>query len=91
MKNTFSAYVRLSQTRTRETMQAAFHGSRAGLSSPCPGRKMEGHQTAPVKGKFVAVVLGQIIRLRRALSCNARVKEFSGHGAGPLLHPVARM
>src|SRR3954469_19571874 len=38
MKNTFSAYVRLSQTRTRETMQAAFQGSRAGRSTPVPGQ-----------------------------------------------------
>ncbi|GAA2570443.1 hypothetical protein GCM10010398_70620 [Streptomyces fimbriatus] len=38
MKNTFSAYVRLSQTRTQETMQAAFHGSRAGLGGPLPGQ-----------------------------------------------------
>src|SRR4051812_560658 len=66
MKNTFSAYVRLSQTRTRESMQAAFRGFRAGLSGPCPGRLVGGTPNRPARREFVAVVLGRSYGFQRA-------------------------
>src|SRR5581483_9926246 len=76
MKNTFSAYVRLSQTRTRESMQAAFHGVRAGRSGPGPGRRKEGTPKHPCEKGDWGDGVGAIIRLSRALACNADVTDF---------------
>src|SRR3954471_6533875 len=90
MKNTFSAYVRLSQTRTRESMQAAFRGLRAGRSRPVPGQGGWRVTKQPLaKGKFQSGGGGAIIRLSRGHACNTRVTEFpimKPRRSGPLLY-----
>src|SRR4051794_35239257 len=89
MKNTFSAYVRLSQTRTRESMQAAFRGFRAQRSGPVPGQgDWRDTKPPPAKGGTCGGV-GAIIRLARGHACNARVTEFpimKPRRPGPLLY-----
>src|SRR3954468_10728308 len=77
MKNTFSAYVRLSQTRTRESMQAAFRVCGQGEAGPCPGRVVGGSPNSPLRrGSFQSGGGGAIIRLSGGHACNTRVTEF---------------
>jgi hypothetical protein len=58
MKKTFSAYVRLSQTRTRETMQAAFLRFAGRAEQAVPGQGRWRYAEPPyAKGEGVAVVL----------------------------------
>src|SRR5690606_24213691 len=89
MKNTFSAYVRLSQTRTQETMHAAFHGSRAGPSGPCPGRRCGGSPDRSVRRTVRRGGVGRIIRLQRPQTCNACVTGPAEARAGRAARPRA--
>ncbi|GGY85827.1 hypothetical protein GCM10010385_40310 [Streptomyces geysiriensis] len=83
MKKTFSAYVRLSQTRTGETMQTAFHGSRAGRSGPCPARGLEGHRGALARTVGRGGGVGAIIGARPPANakCAARTHRLPERGA----------
>lgn len=56
MKKTFSAYVRLSQTRTRETMQAAFQGFAGTAEQAVPGQGNGGTPNRRTRKTGVAVV-----------------------------------
>src|ERR1044072_8805899 len=71
MKKTFSAYVRLSQTRTREPIQAAFQVVRAGRSRPCPARGEGGTRNRRARTGVGDGSVGAIIGQRAGFSATA--------------------